>query len=353
LAARDNTGKPRLSLAYRTSQAKRALRRIESDDPEEIRAQSVEALLRHSPADFGFFVNYRVRQGKLHHGTFAVREDGVARRTLERLDGTPWISAPCWNPWKPRPIERQRFVSLRHGPVSPEELVRSEGYRLVYEPFGIDDHARILLYEGARFLGWLGLMRSGQRPFEREELAALNQLVPAISAALSAAEDREQGDGEPDLYLMMDPQRLRVQWASHEAEAWLNRRRLGRLIDLVRGLRRGDAPPVTRIESHEVRAVELVGSGAPLYHIHISRAPAPRTDPRQRLSPRQYEVAEAAAAGATNIEIAGALDISRHTVGDHIKAVYYKLGIATRAELASIFAELGRVSLNGRLAVDY
>ena len=55
---------------------------------------------------------------------------------------------------------------------------------------------------------------------------------------------------------------------------------------------------------------------------------------------REREVAGLLTRGASNEEIAQALWISRHTVKDHVKAVYAKLKVAGRAELsAKLFQE--------------
>jgi DNA-binding CsgD family transcriptional regulator len=58
------------------------------------------------------------------------------------------------------------------------------------------------------------------------------------------------------------------------------------------------------------------------------------------LTPREREVAQLLARGASNEEIARALWISRYTVKDHVKAVYAKLRVRGRAELsAKLFHE--------------
>mgnify|MGYP001825529486 CR=1 FL=1 len=58
----------------------------------------------------------------------------------------------------------------------------------------------------------------------------------------------------------------------------------------------------------------------------------------RRLSPRQQEIAQLATEGATSIEIAQILDISVHTVRQHIKEVYRRLEVGNRAELVQILA---------------
>ncbi len=55
---------------------------------------------------------------------------------------------------------------------------------------------------------------------------------------------------------------------------------------------------------------------------------------KQVLSPRQYEIAEYAAAGATACEISRLLDISVHTVRQHLKEAYRRLQVCNRVELS-------------------
>jgi DNA-binding CsgD family transcriptional regulator len=58
------------------------------------------------------------------------------------------------------------------------------------------------------------------------------------------------------------------------------------------------------------------------------------------LTSREREVAQLLTRGATNDEIGRALWISRHTVKDHVKAIYAKIEVASRAELsAKLFHE--------------
>lgn len=53
-----------------------------------------------------------------------------------------------------------------------------------------------------------------------------------------------------------------------------------------------------------------------------------------KLSPRQRQVASMLGRGMTNIEIAGILDLSPHTVRHHTEAVFRKLGVRNRASVA-------------------
>jgi DNA-binding CsgD family transcriptional regulator len=58
----------------------------------------------------------------------------------------------------------------------------------------------------------------------------------------------------------------------------------------------------------------------------------------QGLTPAQKRVAELAAAGATNREIAQTLYMSRRTVESHLTMIYRQLGVRSRAELAAAHA---------------
>jgi DNA-binding NarL/FixJ family response regulator len=70
-------------------------------------------------------------------------------------------------------------------------------------------------------------------------------------------------------------------------------------------------------------------------------APAPSGSPEAELTIREREVLSLLAQGARSADIATALGISRHTVGDHVKHIYRKLEIGSRAEAALRARRLG------------
>jgi DNA-binding NarL/FixJ family response regulator len=70
----------------------------------------------------------------------------------------------------------------------------------------------------------------------------------------------------------------------------------------------------------------------------MSRTPSAPADP---LTPREREVLGLLAKGVHIADIARVLGISRHTVGDHVKNLYRKLNIASRAEAALEARERG------------
>ena len=55
------------------------------------------------------------------------------------------------------------------------------------------------------------------------------------------------------------------------------------------------------------------------------------------LTPREVEVLELAARGATTRQVASRLGIAPKTAGNHIERIYMKVGVSSRAE-AALFA---------------
>lgn len=89
--------------------------------------------------------------------------------------------------------------------------------------------------------------------------------------------------------------------------------------------RRGDAPVVT-LEHGAVRCEVAV--------------PADSSPLRRRLSGREWEIVRLVADGATNRAIGACLDISEWTVSTHIRRIFSKLNVNSRAEMvAHVFGE--------------
>ena len=60
-------------------------------------------------------------------------------------------------------------------------------------------------------------------------------------------------------------------------------------------------------------------------------------EPRHALSPRELQIARLVAAGDTNRAIASTLDISLWTVSTHMRRIFAKLGVGSRAEMVALF----------------
>ena len=78
--------------------------------------------------------------------------------------------------------------------------------------------------------------------------------------------------------------------------------------------------------AHDIaRAVRMVGLGMTVFQPQVE-------DEATALSPREREVLDLIARGATNREIAAALHLSPHTIHEHTSTLYRKLGARNRAD---------------------
>ncbi len=90
----------------------------------------------------------------------------------------------------------------------------------------------------------------------------------------------------------------------------------------------GAAPLAARAES------ELLATGARPRRVALSGI--------ESLTPSERRVAEMAAEGPTNREIAQALFVTQRTVEVHLTSIYRKLRISSRSQLAAALAEPAR-----------
>jgi len=75
--------------------------------------------------------------------------------------------------------------------------------------------------------------------------------------------------------------------------------------------------------------------------------PAPAREPAlAALTPQELQIALHVARGATNREVAGALFLSVKTIEAHLHAIYSKLGLRRRAELAALVASVRDVTVD-------
>ena len=127
-------------------------------------------------------------------------------------------------------------------------------------------------------------------------------------------------------------------WPFHYARlemafgAWLRRRR--RITESRPHLRSArDAFDALGLQPWADKArAELRASG------ERNAEPAPKTP--QPLTPQELQIAQMAAAGLSNREIADRLFLSHRTVGAHLYRVFPKLGIVSRSELTQALGSI-------------
>jgi DNA-binding CsgD family transcriptional regulator len=250
---------------------------------------------------------------------------------------------------------------------------RSARYREFLAPQGYGDELRAAFRTGESTWGVVGLFRDGtRRPFSVTDLELVRTIAPAIGAALRAfaaavrpvtSAGSADGPGtalfdQSGLLLSLDEQAERLftelagtAWGSDATPHAMTpiRAVVARASAVHEGRDRGPASARLRSASGRWLAVHAsclrgpAGEPGPTA-LTIEPAKSAQIAPiiveAYCLTVREQEITRAVARGLSNREIAAELFLSPHTVRDHLKAVFAKVGVASRGELvAKLFAE--------------
>jgi DNA-binding CsgD family transcriptional regulator len=303
--------------------------------------------------------------------TFPARIDGVANNQ-------------CHSYWQREFLveDVNLFRDLARAPIPAATLwsatdslpARSARYREFLRPERYGDELRVAFRVASSAWGVASLMRgAGAPPFTREEAALVAGLSQPVGQALRRAALSETptpplaSPAAPGLMLFDRDGELLS--ASDEARLWLGElheppigpRPLGpalptEVVGVLARARaladgRSNTPARVRLRSPSGRWLLLhatslrdaegeQGSVAVVVEPARSEEIAPIIVEAYALSPREQEVTSLIARGAGTTEIAAALFLSPHTVRDHIKSAFEKVGVSTRGELtAKLFAE--------------
>lgn len=98
-----------------------------------------------------------------------------------------------------------------------------------------------------------------------------------------------------------------------------------------------------------IRRLQGIANGEPPLSPAIARRllghfAKPAAPPEHNLTPREREVLTLIAKGIKLVEVADILSISHYTAGDHVKSIYLKLNISSRAEATLEATRLGLVN---------
>lgn len=232
-------------------------------------------------------------------------------------------------------------------------------------PLGMGDEARVALRVTDTTWGFLCLHRSGPRGFDPRELAILRQVAPHVGEAIrrtvaaAGTTNRQTREiTEQGVILVVDDHI--AAWGG-AAEYWLGQIEgaapaIGAALPLslvapirrLHSLESSDAsgpPAMTRLGTqrgalvtvHATRLRDATGSGPIVLTIGPTGA-AERASmllAAHGLTPAQRRVAQLVLQGYTTRQIVFALRISEHTVQDHLKAIFDKIGVRSRRELVS------------------
>ena len=209
--------------------------------------------------------------------------------------------------------------------------------------FAIDFLARVPCYWGlagyagspGHPVGGIGLLRLRQEhDFSERDVAFVHALLPHLSRALSFFELRNQPARATGIVILDNIGNVVY---SNEAAANVLKEKSAEAIRLPIG--QGPHQERTIFQSDQGDyAVTLETIPGP-YKV-VSLEPVMHDSLRLRLAlmgltPRQQEIASRVVFGVSNKRIASELDLTEQTVKDHIHAIFRKLGIHHRAELAA------------------
>ncbi|MBP2228882.1 DNA-binding NarL/FixJ family response regulator [Azospirillum agricola] len=103
------------------------------------------------------------------------------------------------------------------------------------------------------------------------------------------------------------------------------------MVEYLRRIRAGE-PPLSPSLSR--RILEHFRRRAPAPPPSPPAPPSPPLPPTDTLTPRERDVLALLGRGLRSGEVAGVLKLSEHTVASHVKSIYSKLNISSRAEAA-------------------
>jgi DNA-binding CsgD family transcriptional regulator len=269
------------------------------------------------------------------------------------------------------------YRDLARSPLGAASLVdasdrlpaRSARFREYLAPQGYGDELRAAFRVGSSTWGVMDLYRERSRPsFTERDVAAVRQVAPAIGRALrrfaldaTVAGDATDGPGtalfdRSGALLSLDAvaERLFIElggdeWAERPLPMTPVYAVLARAAAVAEGRDRGPASARVRAATGRwlsVHASCLRGADGRAGPTALTVEPAkssqiaPIIVEAYSLTPREQDITRAVARGLANQEIASELHLSQHTVRDHLKAVFAKVGVSSRGELvAKVFAE--------------
>lgn len=315
-------------------------------DPQELLYEAAERIRRVVPYDLG--------------GWMTMDPDTLLPTGNIRSGKTPELTQAFWRNELFTP-DVHKFTELvrRHSPVAVMSAVDfataedSPRRQLIHRPAGLGDEARVLLRANGSTWGAACLHReSASRDFDPDEQRFLAEVAGDIGRGLRASLSRRPATAQLPVapgVLTMDRE-LSVTSATDEAEQ-------------LTGLLPGDAWTTlfgvaarAYDDDHAARArVRLVDGRWLLLHASRLRGAqdgpgrvavvlnrAPRADLTSLLlrlhglSARERQVAELLILGPRTDEIAARLHISRHTLRDHVKSIFAKVGATSRSELTAL-----------------
>jgi DNA-binding CsgD family transcriptional regulator len=244
-----------------------------------------------------------------------------------------------------------------HGPpailsqVTDGNLDRASRFREIFAPVGITDELRAVLWADGIAWGSATLLRAGGR-FEPRDVDALRSITRHAGhgirlALLRAAANRPEAVEEPPGVVAVEPDG-HVEAVTSPGERWLELAGVGLItaVNATAAAVRGQpahGPSSSRLLLRDGRVVAIhaaTTADADRVAVIIDRARPAQVSAMlvdaYGLTPRQRDVLGRILLGRSMTELARGLGISEHTAQDHRKAIYRRMGVSSRSELAAL-----------------
>jgi DNA-binding CsgD family transcriptional regulator len=238
------------------------------------------------------------------------------------------------------------------------DMSKSARFREILEPLGLGDELRIAFTDKTGVWGFVCIHRQlGAPPFSEQESAFLNRVSPIVAhgirTSILLAASQMQGEHPSVPGLVMLSEDLKYVGANDAGRTWLDRfddaDKVGGIPSsfyvvaaALRGMPSGE-PPRTRTLTPSGWAsvhpswMDISGERhiALLIEEPSTVELAPLIVSAYGLTPQQSRVVELVCRGSSTADISSELTISPHTVQDHMKAIFKKMGASNRRELVA------------------
>lgn len=259
----------------------------------------------------------------------------------------------------------QQFTGIL-SEATGHQLHRSQRYREMLAPMSMGDELRAIFVADTACWGTLCLHREAAKTgYTPAEAAALAQVIPHIADGLRKALILSRVSSTttpygPGVMILTDDSLVIATTAA--AEYWLaelsEAERADRgvmpaavrsVIGQLKAIERGQAPvgatPKVRLHTRSGHWIVLYASRlrgpdgqtqiSVVFDVAQPAEIAPLIMQAYELTKREGEVTQCVLRGWSTHEIAARLHISQHTVQDHLKAVFEKVSVGSRGELAA------------------
>lgn len=320
-------------------------------------AQAVyEAVGRHVPFDFACFATTDPATGLITWAS-KTRSLGVGDEEFAAAEyGTPDV-----NNFADVAVRRPPAGALSIDTDGRPEICRR--HREFMSPrFGFTDELRVVFLSRGASWGVLALYRGKDDPpftaADADQLGAVSELVADAIQRTLFRRDPALRSGRPAAEVLDGPAVLIIdaadrvtqltpaaQSAIEEIGGWEHGSLPANVLAVVASARTRSTPTDTRVQGRSghwlsLRAASLVGP-PDRSDVVVTAERTPRTAlsrlalAAHGLTTREEDVALLVLQGADTRAIAGALHLSPHTVQDHLKAIFAKLGVTSRREMTA------------------